>query len=94
VNDVTVFVHLKPPIGHGQLLAGNVLVFRSSLPDFGFRVRDAFGARKAKKKSAAGGLISPIIRWLHFGDHQLAPFRRSQSGSISAITEWLYITDQ
>jgi hypothetical protein len=40
------------------------------------------------------GSISLITHWLYFGDHQVAPFRRSQGGSISVITQWLYITDQ
>jgi hypothetical protein len=34
-----------------------------------------------------------IINWLDCGDHQLASLRRSRSGPIAAITEWLYNTD-
>ena len=39
-------------------------------------------------------LVHPRIRgWLDFADHQVASFRRSQRGSISAIRKWLYFGD-
>jgi len=34
-----------------------------------------------------------IMKWLVCGDHQLAPLRRSQSGSFAAITDWHYSSD-
>jgi hypothetical protein len=39
-----------------------------------------------------GGSITPIINWLHYADHKVASLRRSQGGSITAITEWHYST--
>jgi hypothetical protein len=32
-------------------------------------------------------------RWHHFDDHPLAPFRRSPTGPISAIIDWLDFGD-
>jgi len=40
-----------------------------------------------------GGSISPIKDWLHFGDHPVAPFRRSQDGSNSVISNWPHFGD-
>ena len=40
-----------------------------------------------------GGAITPITRWIHYSDHELAPLRRSCGGSITAITEWLHMGD-
>jgi len=31
--------------------------------------------------------------WLHYGDHKLAPLRRSPSGSIAAIINWPHYGD-
>jgi len=30
----------------------------------------------------------PILKWRHYGDHQVAPLCRSWSGSIMPIMEW------
>ena len=30
-----------------------------------------------------GGSITAIMDWLHYGDHQLAPLRRSRNGTIA-----------
>jgi hypothetical protein len=30
----------------------------------------------------------PAAGWLHYGDHKLAPLRRSSSGPITAIINW------
>ena len=37
-------------------------------------------------RRSAGGLITPIIMWLHYGDHSLARLRRSRNGSIAPIS--------
>jgi hypothetical protein len=37
----------------------------------------------------AGGAIAPIIKWLLYADHALAPLRRSQPGSYMPIIKWL-----
>jgi hypothetical protein len=39
------------------------------------------------------GAITPIIDWPHYGDHGLAPLRRSSGGSITAIIKWHYSSD-
>ena len=39
-------------------------------------------------------LLEPPTEWLHYGDQQLAPLRRSPTGPITAITKWLYSTDK
>jgi hypothetical protein len=31
----------------------------------------------------------PIRAWLHYGDHAVAPLRRSSAGSYMPITTWL-----
>jgi len=40
-----------------------------------------------------GGTIAAIMKWHHYGDHQVAPLRRSQGGLITAITGWLHCGD-
>jgi hypothetical protein len=82
VNDVSVFVHLKPPIGHGKLLPVNGVI-AGKLTRLAVRVRDAFGTHTLKNADG----------WPHFGDHQLALFRRSPTGPISAINHWLDFGD-
>jgi hypothetical protein len=42
--------------------------------------------RVARFRRSQGGLISVIINWLHFADHEVARFRRSRNGSISPIS--------
>jgi hypothetical protein len=37
----------------------------------------------------AGGSITPIRDWLQYGDHAVAPLRRSAGGAYMPITEWL-----
>lgn len=39
---------------------------------------------------ASTGAFSPILGWLRYGDHQLAPLPRSEPGSFTAILEWLH----
>ena len=39
------------------------------------------------------GAITPIICWLHYADHALAPLRRSCSGAITPIIYWLHYAD-
>jgi hypothetical protein len=29
------------------------------------------------------------MKWNHYGDHAVAPLRRSQSGAYTPITEWI-----
>jgi hypothetical protein len=48
----------------------------------------------APLRRSPNGSIAPIIKWIHYGDHQLAPLRRSQGGLIAAITEWIHSSDQ
>ena len=81
MNDLSIMKHLESPIGHGRSSRD---YSPESLPDLGYRVRDAFGF--FPKNGAT--------RWLDFGDHEVASFGRSAGGSISAITIWHYITDQ
>lgn len=40
----------------------------------------------ARLRRSPSGLIVPIIKWLHYGDHILAPLRRSRNGSIAPIS--------
>ena len=40
------------------------------------------------------GSNMPISDWLHYGDHALAPLRRSSTGSYMPITEWLLYADR
>jgi len=47
-----------------------------------------------KRTRRTGGSIAAIIYRLHYDDHHLVPLRRSESGLITAITEWLYSADQ
>jgi len=56
------------------------------------KVRNVFEALYVKI-GTPGGSITPIINWPHCGDHEVARLRRSRSGPIAAITEWLYSTD-
>jgi hypothetical protein len=83
MQHMTVFVHLKPPIGHEQLHSENEVLFRVSLPDLRFGSEMLLGLGK-EKTSAAAGSISPISQWLHFDDHGLAPWHRSTNTGIFA----------
>jgi hypothetical protein len=42
----------------------------------------------------SSGTNMPIRRWLHYGDHALAPLRRSDTGSFMPITPRLQCADQ
>jgi len=35
----------------------------------------------------------PILKWLHYADHQVAPLCRSWGGSFMPIPEWLHMGD-
>jgi len=50
VNDVSVFVHLKPPIGHGKLLPVNGVI-AGKLTRLAVQVRDAFGTQGPKTQT-------------------------------------------
>jgi hypothetical protein len=39
------------------------------------------------------GAITPITHWLHYGDHVVAPLRRSFTGAITPIPVWLHRGD-
>ncbi|MBC8752363.1 hypothetical protein F6X42_39900 [Paraburkholderia sp. WC7.3b] len=41
----------------------------------------------------AGGAYTPIIGWRHYGDHGLAPLRRSCAGAYAPIINWLLYGD-
>ncbi len=40
------------------------------------------------------GSIRPVLGWLHYTDHRMAPLARSLGGFIKAIIKWLYIGGQ
>ena len=42
-----------------------------------------------KESDRPGGSITTIHRWPHYGDHRMAPLRRSPPGPITPITKWL-----
>ena len=88
MNHLTIMKHLESPVGHGSSSRN---CSPESLPDFGYRVRDAFGSFQIPTDQS--GSISAITKWPHFGDHKLAPFRRSPTGPISAIRRWLHFGD-
>jgi hypothetical protein len=94
VNNLTIFVHLKPPISHGAA-PSEKWDFPESLPDLGFRSEMLLEHRAKKSRCLAsfrrsqGGPISVIIDWLDFADQPVASFRRSRSGSIAPIINTL-----
>jgi len=40
-------------------------------------------------QSPVSGSNTPIRKWILYGDHAVAPLRRSQIGSYMLITEWI-----
>jgi len=61
-----------------------VFEYPGSLPDLQHRSETLFDP---------SGAITPIFDWPHYGDHGLAPLRRSSGGSITAILKWHYSSD-
>jgi hypothetical protein len=41
----------------------------------------------------ADDAYTPIIGWRHYGDHRLAPLRRSCAGAYAPIINWLLYGD-
>src|ERR1700722_1619629 len=52
-----------------------------------------FGLQPDITTSRSSGPITPILRWLLYADHRVAPIRRSCTGSITAIIWWLDYAD-
>ena len=75
-EDVTVFMHLEPPIGHGDV------------PPV-LRVRGGRGYRRVRPVNEGP---RPVIdsRWRLYADPEVAPLCRSRRGSIMPVTPWLH----
>lgn len=52
-----------------------------------------FGMQPDITTSPLPGSITPILRWLLYADHRVAPLRRSCTGSITTIIWWLHYAD-
>jgi hypothetical protein len=64
--------------------------------DTPFRKNGAYPSGKFESRSTpgAGGAYTPIIDWLLYAGHGLAPMRRSSGGANTPIPEWLHNAGQ
>ncbi|MGF6634871.1 hypothetical protein OKW39_002022 [Paraburkholderia sp. MM6662-R1] len=66
----------------------------NSMPHTGLRKFEMrFGLQPDITTSRSSGPITPILRWLLYADHRVAPIRRSCTGSITVIIWWLDYAD-
>ena len=80
---LSVLIHLQTPLAHRRLLA------KAEESSEWVGVRDPVSGWQEEHWTKA--FRKPY--WLHYADHQVAPLRRSWSGSITPIFDWLHYRD-
>jgi hypothetical protein len=79
-KDLAVLKQFEPPVGHGRSAQKRAK-------------RTQLGTFEPRSLHDTGGAYAPIIWWRHYGDHRLAPLRRSSAGAYAPIINWLLYGD-